>query len=74
MPSKQGCQATMEATTMEGGVEEEAMTNAQEEGTAMVAEDVVEAEDPDLVEETKAGVTVEAGGTTTGSPTNLHLN
>ena len=59
---------------MEGGVEEEEITNAQEEGTVMVAEDVVEAEDPDLVEETKAGATVEVGGTITGSPTNLHLN
>ena len=59
---------------MEEGVEEEAITNAKEEGTAMVAEDVVEAEDPDLAEETKAGVTAEVGGTTTGSPTNLHLN
>ena len=74
MPSKQGCQATMEATTMEGGVEEEAITNAQEEGTVMVAEDAVEAEDPDLAEETKAGATVEAGRIITGSPTNLHLN
>ena len=74
MPSKQGCQATMEATIMEEGVEEAVITNAQEEGTAMVAEDVVEAEDPDLVEETKAGATAEVGGTITGSPTNLHLN
>ena len=74
MISKKGCQATMEATTMEEDVEEEAITNAQEEGTVMVAEDVLEAEDPDLVEETKAGVTAEVGGTITGSPTNLHLN
>ena len=59
---------------MEGGVEEEAVTNAQEEGTVMVAEDVVEAEDPDLVEATRAGETAEVGGTITGSPTNLHLN
>ena len=65
MPSKQGCQATMEVTTMEEGVEVEAITNAKEEGTAMVAEDVVEAEDPNLVEETKVGATAEVGGTTT---------
>ena len=74
MLSKLGCQATMEATIMEAGVEEEEITSAREGGVIMEAEDVVVAEDPELAEATRAGATAEVGGTITGSPTNLHLN